>query len=590
MTLPLSFYIVSGVLVGAVLAVVRFRTYWRRHGVSFAVVAGAGVTLAIAGLALFAVFALFDLDLERSQPLFWGWVVTAATLTGLGAALKSRRLPGLDLLLAVGLVYLASVLFALAAASKAGVAAPPLRALLVVPAALELFAYFGASLGYLLWGAGRFEPRVDYEGKIGRRFLLSKSSTVLSTVTAISVVGVTLGVWLVIISLGVLSGFEDDLQRKIIGANAHVVVHHRQSLPFALDGARLRQLADLPEVTAFAPTIDGEIALASQSNFTGGILYGMDPVRSPAVLTVLTQLATGSLEPLVAELRPQAPPAADDDDTGLAPPAPVPGLVIGREMASTLNVQVGDRVRIISPLLEVLTPVGPAPKSLDFRVAAIFNSQMYEFDARYAFATLPAARRFFELGADEVTGVQLAGADPERSDAIGAVALKTLDPEGSGMLEALDWKRRNQTLFAALKLERVVAFVVLAFIILVASFSIVNTLTMSVIEKRKEIAILKTTGATDVSVMKVFLVQGMLVGAFGTLIGAVAAVVTALLLKRFGFGIPGEVYYIDSLPVHVGAGDVMLVVFAAIVIVWDFAVFPALGGSRLAPVEGLRDG
>ena len=148
----------------------------------------------------------------------------------------------------------------------------------------------------------------------------------------------------------------------------------------------------------------------------------------------------------------------------------------------------------------------------------------------------------------------------------------------------------NRNLFSALRLEKIAMFIILVLIILVASFSIVNTLTMSVIEKRKEIAILKTIGAQDVGIMKLFLVQGMLVGAFGTLIGAVVAVASAILLKRFGVGIPGEVYYIDSLPVHVGAGDVMLVVLAALIIVWDFAVFPALSGSRLKPVEGLRDG
>jgi lipoprotein-releasing system permease protein len=566
------------------------RGWLKARGVSLPVVGWTFVAVAVLGGALRGAFALWDLDIDRDQGLLWSAICLVSVAVGFAAARITRRLPGLDLTLAVLLIYEGAVVYTLFDAAREDVAAPPLRALLVAPAALELFIYFGASLGYLLWGAGRFDPRTDYEAKIGRRFLLSKSSTVLSTVTAISVVGVTLGVWLVIISLGVLSGFEDDLQRKIIGANAHVVVHQKHGLPFELAPERLAGLQDIREVVAFAPSIEGEVAFASQSNFTGGILFGMDPERSPAVVSVLTELTKGSLEPLIDEMRPQPTRPEPEVPGGFLPPAPVPGLVIGREMASTLNVTVGDRVRIISPLLEVLTPIGPAPRSLDFRVTAIFSSQMYEFDARYAFVTLPAARRFFELGPNDATGVQLATQDPERSAAVGAVVRNALDPEAKDDLEALDWKRRNQTLFAALKLERVVAFVVLAFIILVASFSIVNTLTMSVVEKRKEIAILKTMGAHDVSIMKLFLVQGMLVGAFGTLIGAIAAIVSAILLKRFGFGIPGEVYYIDSLPVHVGAGDVMLVVLAALVIVWDFAVFPALSGARLAPVEGLRDG
>ena len=149
-------------------------------------------------------------------------------------------------------------------------------------------------------------------------------------------------------------------------------------------------------------------------------------------------------------------------------------------------------LKAIPPVLEVLTPVGPAPRSLDFRVEAIFWIEMYEYDARYAYVSLPAARRFFELEPNEVSGIQIRTADPERSGAVGARVEQLVSAGDKPSLAAMDWKRRNETLFAALKLERVVAFVVLVFIILVASFSVVNTLTMSVIEKRKEISILMT--------------------------------------------------------------------------------------------------
>jgi lipoprotein-releasing system permease protein len=255
-------------------------------------------------------------------------------------------------------------------------------------------------------------------------------------------------------------------------------------------------------------------------------------------------------------------------------------------------VGVGDRVRIISPLLEQMTPLGMAPKTRDFRIVGVFSSQMYEFDARYVYVSLPTARDFFELDPGQLNGVHLAATDPDRSESAAgeAVAMLQARQPGPRGWEALDWKARNQTLFAALKLERVVAFVVLAFIILVASFAIVSTLTMSVIEKQKEVSILKTMGARDVGVMKVFLVQGTLVGAFGTLVGVVIAMITVVLIERIGVGIPGEVYYIENLPVHVSAGDVVLIVLAALLIVWDFSVFPAIRGSRLEPVEGLRDG
>ncbi|MBI3179931.1 MAG: ABC transporter permease, partial [Deltaproteobacteria bacterium] len=302
---------------------------------------------------------------------------------------------------------------------------------------------------------------------------------------------------------------------------------------------------------------------------------------------LLHQLTEGSLDELIHDMRPLPPrPAAEGE---FLPPAPVPHIVIGREIANALNVSVGERIRVISPLLETTTPFGVAlPKSQDFRVAGIFLSKMYELDSRYAYVPLTSARRFLELGAHDVSGLQVRVDDPDRSDTVGALAASVLS-RGERKFAAVDWKAKNRTLFAALKLERVVAFVVLFLIVFVASFSIVNTLTMSVIERAKEIAILKAMGAPDVGVMKVFLVQGLVVGGVGTLLGAGVALAGAFALTRFRLPIPNDVYYIDTLPVHVGVWDIVAVVLAALVIVWDFAVWPALKGARLRPVEGLRD-
>lgn len=563
--------------------------FLRGRGGSLKVLAWLSAGLLGSATALGCVFVLGGLDIDQHTPFMWAWICLSATLAGIVGAALARRMPVWELSVAILLLLeLASVL-ALLVSADAGLAAPPVRFLLVAPAALGLCAYFGASVGYLLWGSGDTDLRLGYESLIGRRFLLSRASPVLSTVTTISVIGVALGVWLVLVSLGILAGFENDLQLKIIGANAHVVLQRDDLMPVQLTPGSIDRIAQAPGVVAVAPFIEAEVAIASASNYTGAQLFGIDPARSPEVLAVLKQLQEGSLDPLAAEMVPKAAAeAAGAADTGeFTAPSVLANIVIGVEMAKGLNVKIGDRVRLISPLLEVLTPIGAAPKSLGFRVAAIFASKMYEYDARYAYISMAAARRFFELGPDDVTGFQLRCNDPERTERIGMAAARALNNDD---LHALDWKKRNQTLFSALKLERVVAFVVLVFIILVASFSIVNTLTMSVIEKRKEIAILKTMGARDIGIMKLFLVQGLIVGTFGTLIGASCAVGTMGLLERFGFWIPGEVYYIDSLPVKMDAADVVLVVLAALLIVWDFAVFPALRGSQIQPVEGLRDG
>jgi lipoprotein-releasing system permease protein len=546
------------------------------------------------GALLRLLFWAFDLQLEPHAALLWGVVACAAIVAGALAARYAQRSVTAELTWAgLGIFEIAAGM-AIFGGTSLGMDPAALRALVLAPAALALCAYFGASVGLTVFPQGRLDVTLGYESLVGRRFLLSKASPVLSVVTSISVVGVSLGVWLVLVSLGILSGFEQDLTEKIIGANAHVVLQPLDHIAFDSDPDAQRALAQLPNVRAVAPVLEAEVAVASSSNYAGAQLFAIDPDKSPEVLQVLHQLVSGSLDALLADEQPAHNAAGSAaDPTAFAAPAPLAHIALGLEMARSLNVKVGDRVRVISPALEVLTPVGVAPKSIGFRVAAIFSSKMYEYDARYVFVDLAGARRFLELGDKAISGYQLACYDPEFAPEVGARALAVVQrptPEGKPAFEALDWKRRNQTLFAALKLERVVAFVVLVFIILVASFSIVNTLTMSVIEKRREIAILKTMGAHDGGILKLFLVQGLLVGALGTAVGTTLGVLTMLALGRFGFWIPGEVYYIDSLPVRLNALDVVLVVVAALMIVWDFAVYPALRGSKLQPVEGLRDG
>ena len=567
------------------LVAVMLRRRLRPHRAGLGLAAQLALSLALAGGLGLVVMDHAGLSLDQVGADFWAWIVLSAIGIGYGLSRRARRLPSWELGLAVLALTQLACLAALGFCADQGLAAPVWRALLVAPAAWMACTYFGASIGFLSANDGRAAWRLGYALLIGRRFLLSKSSAVISTVTTISVVGVSLGVWLVLVSLGILAGFENDLQRKIIGANAHLVLQDRGGQPFAAPPDLAARVGQTPGVAAAAAFVEAEVAAASGSNYTGALLFGIDALAAPEVLTVLQQLQAGSLAPLQQPLGGAV--AVPTDDIAFAPPQPLPGVVIGAEMAKMLNVQVGAQIRLISPNLEVLTPLGAAPKSLGFRVAAIFSSKMYEYDARHIYVSLAAAQEFLALGAQEISGLQLRCQDPEQSHAVGVAARAQA---GLPKLVALDWKERHQTLFSALKLERVVAFVVLVFIILVASFSIVNTLTMSVLEKEREIAILKTMGAHDSGIMKIFLVQGLLIGGFGTLMGAVAGIGSMKLLEHFGFWIPGDVYYIDSLPVRLHGGDVVLVLLAAFLIVWDFAVFPALRGAGVEPAWGLRDG
>jgi len=561
------------------------RARLERRGFSVPIAVASFVAFASLALALRGTFAILSLDLELDGGIVWTAVALGGIGVGAAAAARARRMPNAELGIAGLLLMELLVASLLYEAGGASLSSPPMRALLIAPAALALCTSFGASLGYLVFAGDRAELALGYESMVARRFLLSKSSPALSTVTTISVVGVMLGVMLVIMALAVLSGFESDLQRKIIGTGAHVVIEPQSGPTLKLTSDMLARAEQAPGVVAAAPYLESEVAVASSQNFSGAVLFGIDPRRGPRVLEVLQELQSGSLAGLNGDA---APPAEAPSAPGsFAKPARVPGVVIGIEMAKSLSVHVGDRVRLLSPTLEVMTPVGMAPRSMGFEVVGIFASKMYEYDARYIYVSLDAARRFLELDPEAVSGVQLRTADPERSERVGKLAAAAT---GGRDLVARDWRARNQTLFAALKLERIVAFVVLVFIILVASFSIVNTLAMSIIEKKKEIAILKTMGSTDAGIMKLFVIQGLLVGGFGAVLGAVLGVGLVLAIERFGFWIPGEVYYIDSLPVELNGGDAALVLAAALLIVWSFAVFPALGGAKLEPVEGLRDG
>jgi lipoprotein-releasing system permease protein len=274
------------------------------------------------------------------------------------------------------------------------------------------------------------------------------------------------------------------------------------------------------------------------------------------------------------------PKAVDADGAATAP-----GIVLGKELAHSMKVMVGDRVNVVSPLGGELGPTGPMPKSRPFKVAGIFFSGMYEYDAKFAYIALPEAQKFFGLGAS-VTGLELKTDDIDNTRQITRQILQTLD---GYPYRTKDWGEMNRNLFSALRLEKVVMAVILAFIVLVACFNIVSTLIMMVLEKSKEIAILKSMGATDTSVMKVFVLEGLMIGLLGTAVGLVLGFLICLVVDKVGIHLDAEVYYIDKLPVRVDAMQFAGVAFLAILLSYLATIYPATRASRLAPVDGLRN-
>jgi lipoprotein-releasing system permease protein len=522
---------------------------------------------------LFALFSLGGVALQRApEMLLWSVASVGSACACALLTHRYRTLLGAELLHAVLSFTLVAGL-ALTLFGDVDLAARGVRNLFLAPAVLLLAGYLGGSVGHVL--AHGFNP-LGYEVMVARRYLLSKRSPVLSVVTALSLLGVTLGVALVIVALAVLGGFEEDLRRKIIGAHSQVLLLQHGGRAHEPPPDLMAKVTSVPGVVAATPYLEAEVLVSSKTNYGGALLHGVHPDQAAAVITALAPpLYMGNMDKLVAPAV-----APQDDDAEFAAPAPLPRLVIGSEMQRNLDLRVGDRVRLISPTLETITPVGPVPASQGFVVGGVFHSGMYEYDARYAYAHHRVVEEFLRRPG-QITAVAVNGDDADAAEALAA----RLSVPG---YEALDWQSRDASLFAALKLERALAFVALVFVILVASFSVVNTLTMAAIEKQADIAILKTMGATDTGVTTVFLLQGLFVGGLGTLVGALLGAGTVTYLQRAGFWIPDEAYYIDSLPVNLDPRDLLLIVMSALCILWDFSVYAALRGARLRPVDGLR--
>jgi lipoprotein-releasing system permease protein len=571
-----------------------------------------GAVIGFFAIAAASSLLLFRANIDRSDDLATWLLITPALPTLVFAGwLGLRGIP----LGSVALRSFTGTLLSLAIVyqrfPQEGVASPVFRSMLAFPLLQLLVAAVGAALAYVLWGSGRFDLRFAYERFVGFRYLRSLRGTVLSIVTNIALIGVVLGVSLLIVALAILSGFEGDLIEKMMGAHSHLAVSKMPGYAFeAPDADRVEAEAKKLGAAHATRFVNAEVLIASDSNHTEGHLYGFDVKTAPPVYSLLTKIVEGGLERLPAEA-PGAPhllppteapaqrrldvPVHGDDDEGhgrLFPPkAPeqprpssLPGVIIGVEMAKQLHVELGDPLTVVSPLIEELTPQGPASKAKVFRVAGVFEAKLYEIDAHEIIVALADAQHFLELGTD-VSGVALAFDDPREAEPAGK---RIVSDMGGYPLQALSWEARDKNLFSALKLEKAVAFIVLIFIVLVASFSIVNTLTMTVIEKAREIAILKTMGALDVSISKIFLVQGATVGLVGTALGVLAGCGLAVLLSSFGFYIDPSVYNVDRLPIRLHAADVLQVATLGCLLTSLSAIFPALAGARLSPVEGLR--
>ena len=414
---------------------------------------------------------------------------------------------------------------------------------------------------------------MPFELFIGLRYLKAKrKSTFISLITLISVAGVALGVMALIIVLAVMTGFEEDLKDKILGTNAHIVVLNSAG---AMDDyqALLKKVQGIDGVVAATPFIYNQVMLSSGKNVSGVVLRGIDVASDAKVTNLHKSMVEGTLQTL--------------EDAG----AKTPGLVIGKELAKNLGLFLGDSVDVISPMGNI-TPFGMMPKLRHFRVAGIFNTGMFEYDSTLAYVSLAEAQNFLGLG-DTVTGIQLKVRDVYHTGTLARVINRELGPP----YHARDWMQMNKNILFALKTEKSVMFIILTLIVLVAAFGIASTLFMVVMEKTRDIAILKSMGATSRSIMRIFVFEGVIIGVLGTLIGVLSGLLVALNLepivdlvqKVTGFELfSKDIYYLDHFPSQVIPSDVILISITAVAISFAATLYPSWAASRMSPAEALR--
>ena len=424
---------------------------------------------------------------------------------------------------------------------------------------------------------------------IARSHLRSRHAEAgVNSLATVSIVGVAVGVAALIMVLAVMEGFEIDLRSKILGSNAHLVALH-QSGWFGDYTSAADQLEAVPGVEAAAPFVYSEAMLRSHTGSAGVILKGVDPARTPTVTDIRRNIKVGPSgeldtdEERRAVLDGLAHPAraiaqADDDNDDL------PGILIGTELAATLGVYPGDRLHVINPVGGGVGPFGvPVPKVQPFRVAGVFYSGMYEYDTKWSYVTIADAQAFLVSG-DKVTGLEARVSD---IDAVGALSLEVEKALGPAFF-ARNWKTMNKSLFAALRLEKYVMGLILSLITAVASLNIVGSLILIVVTRAKEISILRAMGASVGSIRLIFMLEGLLIGVVGTLIGGTLGLAGCKALQTYPFPLDTDVYYVDKLPCVIVPETVALVAASAVGICLLATLWPARIAARVQPADGLR--
>lgn len=413
---------------------------------------------------------------------------------------------------------------------------------------------------------------MNYELFIGLRYLRARrQETFISLITVISVLGVMIGVMTLNVVMAVMTGFEETLRDRLLGINAHIAL--------LKSGDQLSEYEELVQqvvkqegVVAASPAIYGQVMLTSGSRVSGVVVRGVDPDRVNAVVDLHRYMKQGS----IAGLKQQNPVQVQDRTIML------PGVIMGERLAAQLGVFVGSPIQVVSPLGSP-TAIGVIPKVRRFVVTGLLNTGMSEIDSTLVFMGLADAQKFFELG-NAVSNIEIRVDDVNQSREIADRIQLQL---GFPYLTE-DWTRLWPNLFSALQLEKTVYFLVLLLMVLIGAFNIISTLVMVVMEKRKDIAILMSMGATRASIRKIFLLKGFIIGIVGTTLGLLLGLVVCTLIAQYRFELPKDVFLISTVPVRIYFSNFMIVTLASFIVCLLASIYPARQAAKLDPVEIIR--
>jgi lipoprotein-releasing system permease protein len=405
---------------------------------------------------------------------------------------------------------------------------------------------------------------LPFELHIATRYLLARrKQAFISVISLISTLGVTVGVMAVIIALAIMTGLQQELRDRIVGSSPHIYVFNSAGISdYHAEIARLRQT---PHVIGAAPAILGQALISARTRTQPLQVRGIDPALESSVTDLESSLLTGGMDLLA--------PRNDDD---------VPGILLGKDLANSLGVAVGDAVNLTTPE-GILTPMGRQPLPRRLRVAGTFSLGLYEFDTTMGYVGLDAAKRLFAK--DEPDLIQL------RVDDIYAAPdiARDLEARLGGQYSTQDWADMNRPLFSALWLEKIAVSLAIGLIVMVAAMNIIASLILLVMEKSRDIAILKTMGASARSVTLIFLLQGVIIGLVGTTVGAALGFGISRVLDRYQIiRVPVDVYQVSHLPFTVLPLDLLMVVGAAMIICFLATIYPSRQAAKLDPAQALR--